>query len=462
MPRLRRELPSPNLPQVCACTRFLPAVAPAFSTGDPSTGAGDVPHGEGSVCAVRDGAAPGLGLSFPQLTGLSSQSPLSKERCWGPVPPPASLGALGGQGMPRQRWWQVCGVLRQRPALDPALPWLWVGKGGRGGPLENRITVKGGRFLQVTCELLPPIPDPGRNFKSPPGSALATGSGGMRARGIFLLGLLALGAELQAAPTAGEYRRVGAPRGGLGALSGFPQSRGWFGLRGPSGHPQPSPAAQRAGTPGGRAVLTVRDADFITLRSGRAPAATELSVPAHGRGVLGGVCHRTGDQGGGRWKHPPGQSPRLGWAGPDLDGAAWWRDGAVGAEQLPSAGWAPLGRGAPPHSPARGVPRKLQVRAGLQRRALLPTPSTCPGAALPVTLGAASAALWRPGPRRPLPVASGAAWSLRSARRQPQLLCRGSHRMPGPSPADENVPAERPSLSKPPGTPPLLSVHGQF
>lgn len=122
------------------------------------------------------------------------------------------------------------------------LPWLWVGKGGRGGSLENRITAKRGRFLQVTCELLPPIPDPGRNFKSPPGSALATGSGSMRARGIFLLGLLALAAELQAAPTAGKYRRVGdTPLGAGGALG----VHGWFGLKGPSERPQPSPAASR-------------------------------------------------------------------------------------------------------------------------------------------------------------------------------------------------------------------------
>lgn len=95
------------------------------------------------------------------------------------------------------------------------LPWLWVEKGSWSGSLENRITVKRGRFLQVTCELLPPIPRPGlpgRNFKLLPSSALATGSGSMTARGIFLLGLLALWAELQAAPTAGKYGHAGNTR----------------------------------------------------------------------------------------------------------------------------------------------------------------------------------------------------------------------------------------------------------
>lgn len=95
------------------------------------------------------------------------------------------------------------------------LPWLWVEKGSWSGSLENRITVKRGRFLQVTCELLPPIPRPrlpGRNFKLLPSSALATGSGSMTVRGIFLLGLLALWAELQAAPTAGKYGHAGNTR----------------------------------------------------------------------------------------------------------------------------------------------------------------------------------------------------------------------------------------------------------
>lgn len=57
------------------------------------------------------------------------------------------------------------------------LPWPWVERGSWSSSLENRITAKCGRFLQVTCEPLPPVPEPGllgRNFKLLPGSAPAT------------------------------------------------------------------------------------------------------------------------------------------------------------------------------------------------------------------------------------------------------------------------------------------------
>lgn len=130
-------------------------------------------------------------LSRAMLKNLPSRS-------WGsPVPPPCPHAVLPAAC---SRLWILL------------LPWLWVEKRSWSDSLENRITVKRGRFLQVTCELLPPIPGPGlpgRNFKLPPGSALATGSGSMTARGILLLGLLTLWAELQAAPTAGKYRRAG-------------------------------------------------------------------------------------------------------------------------------------------------------------------------------------------------------------------------------------------------------------
>ncbi|KAJ7413377.1 hypothetical protein WISP_90844 [Willisornis vidua] len=58
---------------------------------------------------------------------------------------------------------------------------------------------------EVTCELPPPIPGPGlpaRHFKLPPGTALAIDFGSMMAQSTLLLGLLALWAQLQAAPIA--------------------------------------------------------------------------------------------------------------------------------------------------------------------------------------------------------------------------------------------------------------------
>lgn len=64
---------------------------------------------------------------------------------------------------------------------------------------------------EVTCELPPPIPGPGlpaRHFKLLVGTALGIDFVSM-ARSILLLGLLALWAQLQAAPVAGKYGRVG-------------------------------------------------------------------------------------------------------------------------------------------------------------------------------------------------------------------------------------------------------------
>lgn len=64
---------------------------------------------------------------------------------------------------------------------------------------------------EVTWELPPPIPGPGlpaRHFKLPVGTALDINLTSM-ARSILLLGLLALWAQLQAAPIAGKYGRVG-------------------------------------------------------------------------------------------------------------------------------------------------------------------------------------------------------------------------------------------------------------
>jgi len=51
----------------------------------------------------------------------------------------------------------------------------------------------------------------------PPGAAPATGSVSMTARGALLLGLLALWAELQAAPTAGKSGRAGSESRSRGA-----------------------------------------------------------------------------------------------------------------------------------------------------------------------------------------------------------------------------------------------------